>query len=153
MVTRLKTPKNETVIMPNSNILATDVVNYTQAAKAEGMILHTTVGIGYDTPWRQVEAMLLEAVARTDGLESEPPPFVLQTALGDFAVQYQVNAYWDGERGLPKVRSGLHANIQDVFNEHGVQIMSPAYVDDPDTPKLVSPENWYEAPARKPEGG
>jgi small-conductance mechanosensitive channel len=153
MVTRLRTAKNEKVIMPNSNVLATDVINYTQAAKTEGMILHTTVGIGYDTPWRQVEAMLLEAVSRTNGLQTDPPPFVLQTALGDFAVPYQVNAYWDGELGLPKIRSDLHANIQDVFNEHGVQIMSPAYETDPDTPKLVPPEKWYEAPATRPQEG
>lgn len=153
MITRLRTAKNERVIIPNSNVLATDVVNYTQAVKKDGMILHTSVGIGYDTPWRQVEAMLLEAVARTDSLESEPPPFVLQTALGDFAVQYQVNAFWDGSANLPKIRSDLHANIQDVFNENGVQIMSPAYETDPDTPKLVPPEKWYEAPALKPEQG
>jgi len=150
MVTRLRTAKNESVILPNSNILGTDVVNYSQAAKKDGLIVHSTVGIGYDTPWRQVEAMLLEAVSRTDGLKSEPPPFVLQEALGDFAVQYQINAYWNGERLLPRIRSDLHAHIQDVFNEHGVQIMSPAYEADPETPKVVPPEKWYEAPAKKP---
>jgi small-conductance mechanosensitive channel len=151
MVTRLRTPKNEKVILPNSNILATDVVNYSQAVKAEGLIVHSTVGIGYDTPWRQVEAMLLEAVARTEGLQSEPAPFVLQEALGDFAVQYQINAYWDGGRSLPRIRSDLHAHIQDVFNENGVQIMSPAYEADPEQPKVVPPDRWFEAPARKPE--
>ncbi len=151
MVTRLRTPKNEKVILPNSNILSTDVINYTQAAKSEGLIVHSTVGIGYDTPWRQVEAMLLEAVSRTEGLQSDPSPFVLQEALGDFAVQYQVNAYWGGGRSLPRIRSDLHAHIQDVFNENGVQIMSPAYEADPEQPKVVPPERWFEAPAQKPE--
>lgn len=150
MVTRLRTAKNEKVILPNSNVLATDVINYTQAAKADGLIVHSTIGIGYDTPWRQVEAMLLEAVSRTEGLQSDPPPFVLQDALGDFAVQYQVNAYWGGDSSLWKIRSDLHANIQDVFNENGVQIMSPAYEADPEQPKVVPPERWFEAPARKP---
>jgi len=152
MVTRLRTPKNESVILPNSNVLSTEVVNFSQLAETEGLIVHSTVGIGYDTPWRQVEAMLVEAASRTEGLKARPAPFVLQTKLGDFAVDYQINAYWSGQGSLPKIKSDLHANIQDVFNEHGVQIMSPAYEQDPETPKIVPPEKWYEAPAKKPEG-
>jgi len=151
MVTRVRTPKNEMVVLPNSHILSTEVVNYSQLARGDGVVLHSTVGIGYDTPWRQVEAMLLEAVSRTDGLKSTPPPFVLQTSLGDFAVNYQVNAYCTDASRMPALYSALHANIQDVFNEHGVQIMSPAYEADPESPKIVPPERWYEAPARKPE--
>lgn len=151
MVTRLRTAKNESVILPNSNVLNTEVVNYSQLADTEGLVLHSTVGIGYDAPWRQVEALLLEAASRTEGLKDDPPPHVLQTRLGDFAVDYQVNAYWNGRGGLLKIRSDLHANIQDVFNEHGVQIMSPAYENDPQSPKVVPPEKWYEAPAKKPD--
>jgi small-conductance mechanosensitive channel len=151
MVTKLRTPKNETVILPNSNVLNTEVVNYSQLQEAEGLILHSTVGIGYDTPWRQIEAMLLEAASRTEGLRAEPPPFVLQNKLGDFAVEYQINAYWTGQGNLPKIRSDLHAHIQDAFNEHGVQIMSPAYESDPESPKVVPPAKWYEAPAKQPE--
>jgi len=151
MVTRVRTPKNEMVVLPNSNILSTEVVNYSQLARGDGVVMHSTVGIGYDTPWRQVEALLLEAVSRTDGLKSNPPPFVLQTSLGDFAVNYQVNAYCDDPGRMPALYSSLHANIQDVFNEHGVQIMSPAYEADPESPKIVPPERWYEAPAHKPE--
>jgi small-conductance mechanosensitive channel len=150
MVTRLRTAKNESVILPNSTILNTEVTNYSQHAQTQGLILHSMVGIGYDAPWRQVEAMLLEAAARTEGLKTEPPPFVLQKALGDFAVQYEINGYWQGSGSLLAVYSQLHANIQDVFNEHGVQIMSPAYEDDPEAPKVVPPEKWYEAPAKKP---
>jgi len=151
MVTRVRTPKNEYVILPNSNILNTDVVNYTQMAEKEGLILHTEVGIGYDTPWRQVEAMLLMAADRTEHLLKDPPPFVLQKSLGDFAVIYELNAYSKHEKRMPRTYSQLHAHIQDIFNEHGVQIMSPAYEADPDTPKLVPPDKWYEAPARKSE--
>ena len=152
MATRLRTAKNESVILPNSTILNTEVTNYSQQAQTEGLVIHSMVGIGYDAPWRQVEAMLLEAAARTEGVKTEPPPFVLQRALGDFAVQYEINGYWDGSGSLLKLYSRLHANIQDVFNEHGVQIMSPAYEADPAAPKLVPPEKWYEAPAKKPEG-
>lgn len=151
MVTRVRTPKNERVFLPNSNVLTTEVVNYSQIAREEGVVLHSTIGIGYDTPWRQVEAMLLEAAARTEGLKEDPPPFVLQTRLGDFAVHYEINAYTSEAQRMPALYSALHANIQDVFNEYGVQIMSPAYENDPQTLKVVPPEKWYEAPARQPE--
>jgi small-conductance mechanosensitive channel len=149
MVTRLRTAKNESVILPNATIVNTEVTNYSQQAHTQGLVIHSTVGIGYDTPWRQVEAILLEAAARTAGLKPEPPPFVLQRALGDFAVQYEINAYWQGGGSLLTVYSRLHANILDVFNEHGVQIMSPAYEGDPEAPKVVPPEKWYQAPAKK----
>ena len=151
MTTRVRTPKNEIVIIPNSNILNTDVINYSQLAKTEGLLLHTTVGIGYDTPWRQVEAMLIKAAGRTEGLNTEPPPFVLQTSMGDFSVEYQINAYCSEVSNLQQIYSDLHAHIQDVFNEYGVQIMSPAYVADPETAKLVPPEQWHKDPAFKPE--
>jgi small-conductance mechanosensitive channel len=151
MTTRVRTPKNEIVVIPNSKILTMDVVNYSQLAHTEGLLLHTTVGIGYDSPWRQVEAMLTEAARRTTGLDREPPPFVLQLSLGDFAVQYQINAFCKDVSNLPKIYSDLHANIQDVFNENGVQIMSPAYVADPAEAKVVPPEKWYSEPAKLPE--
>lgn len=140
MITRVRTPKNEIVVIPNSNIMSSDVINYSQLAKTEGLLLHTKVGIGYDTPWRQVEAMLIEAAGRTNGVDKERTPFVLQSSLGDFSVEYQINAYCKEVRNLQRIYSELHANIQDVFNENGVQIMSPAYVADPETPKLVPPE-------------
>jgi small-conductance mechanosensitive channel len=93
--------------------------------------------------------MLVEAAARTDGLLDEPPPFVLQKSLGDFAVNYEINAYCNEANRIPALYSALHANIQDVFNENGVQIMSPAYIADPAEPKVVPPEKWFEAPAKK----
>ena len=94
-VTHLRSPKNEEVVMPNSVLLGSHVVNYSALARTRGLILHTTVGIGYETPWRQVEAMLLEAAERTPGLLREPKPFVLQKSLGDFCVVYEVNVYCD----------------------------------------------------------
>ena len=150
MVTRVRTAKNEIVVIPNSNILNTDVTNYSTMAREEKLILHTEVGIGYDTPWRQVEAMLLEAATRTEGLLSEPGPFVLQKSLGDYAVIYELNAYSNDDKHIPAHYSALHANIQDVFNEYGVQIMSPSYEHDPDEPKVVPREKWYPAPAKPP---
>ena len=147
LTTFLRSPKNERVVIPNSLILNGDVVNFTALARESGLILHTIVGIGYETPWRQVEAMLLEAAARTPGLLKEPAPFVLQKALGGFAVDYEINAYCDDTRGLLLLYTALHRNILDVFNEYGVQIMTPAYEGDPEQPKVVARENWYLAPA------
>jgi small-conductance mechanosensitive channel len=151
--THVRTPKNEEVVIPNSSILNGEVTNYSTLARADGLILHTTVGIGYEVPWRQVEAMLLEAASRTPGLVADPPPFVLQLGLGDFAVSYQLNVRTRDAAAMLTTRSALHRNILDVFNEHGVQIMTPAYEGDPETPKVVPPENWYVAPATPPAGG
>jgi small-conductance mechanosensitive channel len=151
MVTHLRTLKNEEVVVPNSSILSSEVVNYSTLAQQRGLILHTTVGIGYETPWRQVEAMLVEAAGRTPGLLREPPPFVLQTALGDFCVTYEINVYCDTPHVMALLYTELHRNILDVFNEYGVQIMTPSYEADPAEPKLVPKEQWYAAPARPSE--
>lgn len=152
MVTRLRTVKNEEVVVPNSLILSGHVVNYSTLARQQGLVLHTTVGIGYETPWRQVEAMLLVAAERTPGLKKDPPPFVLQQALGDFAVTYEINAYCDDPRAMGRLYTALHRNILDVFNEHEVQIMTPNYESDPEQPKLVPRDQWFPAPAA-PENG
>jgi small-conductance mechanosensitive channel len=146
LVTRLRTIKNEEVVLPNSMILTGHVTNYSTLARTSGLILHTTVGIGYDTPWRQVEAMLLMAASRTPGVPAEPPPFVLQTRLGDFAVTYELNVYCDDAQAMAARYSALHRNVQDVFNEHGVQIMTPAYENDPAQPKVAPRDQWYVDP-------
>ena len=151
MVTRLRTVKNEEVVVPNSTILGNSVVNYTTLAKSRGLILHTTVGIGYETPWRQVEGMLKLAADRTPGLFKEPAPFVLQKALGDFCVTYEINVYCDTPQAMARLYTELHRNILDVFNEYGVQIMTPAYEGDPDQPKVVPKDQWFLAPAPPPE--
>jgi small-conductance mechanosensitive channel len=147
LVTHLRTPKNEEVVVPNSVVLQSHIVNYSKLAKSPGLILHTTVGIGYETPWRQVEAMLLLAAKRTDGVLQDPHPFVLEKSLGDFAVTYELNVYVDGAQHIPQRYAALHRNILDVFNEHGVQIMTPAYEGDPEQPKVVPKDLWYSAPA------
>lgn len=146
-VTHLRTVKNEEVIVPNSAILAGHVVNYSSFAREHGLILHTTVGIGYEVPWRQVHAMLLRAAEQTSDILREPCPFVLQKSLGDFAVTYELNVYVDTPQDMPKIYSELHRNILDTFNEYGVQIMTPAYEGDPDQPKIVPKEKWFEFPA------
>ena len=152
LVTHLRTAKNEEIVVPNSVVLQSHIVNYSKLAKNPGLILHTTVGIGYETPWRQVEGMLLLAAERTDGVLQDPRPFVLEKSLGDFAVTYELNVYVDGAQHIPQRYAALHRNILDVFNEHGVQIMTPAYEGDPEQPKLVPKEQWYAAPARRLAG-
>ena len=147
-VTHLRTVKNEEVIIPNSSILNNEVVNYSSLARRLGLILHTQVGIGYETPWRQVEAMLLIAAERTPGFLKEPPPFVRQLALGDFAVTYEINGHCDNAQAMGQIYTALHRNILDVFNEHGVQIMTPAYEGDPETPKVVPKDQWHATPAK-----
>jgi small-conductance mechanosensitive channel len=146
-VTHLKTFKNEEVIVPNSSILNSEVINYSTLARTTGLILHTTVGIGYETPWRQVEAMLLEAARRTAGLKQEPAAFVRELALGDFCVTYELNAYCGDALAMNALYAAMHRNILDVFNEYGVQIMTPAYEGDPPEPKLVPKDKWFTPPA------
>lgn len=146
-VTHLRSLKNEEVIVPNSLILNSKVVNYSSLAGRGGLILHTTVGIGYDVGWRKVEGLLLLAARRTGGLLSDPEPFVLQKSLGDFAVTYELNVYCSEAQSMARVYTALHASILDVFNEHGVQIMTPAYEGDPPEPKLAPRDQWAVAPA------
>ena len=147
-VTHVRSVKNEEIVVPNSSLLNSNVVNYSALARTRGLILHTTVGIGYETPWRQVEAMLLLAAERTAGLLREPAPFVLQKSLGDFCVVYEINVYCNAPAEMARLYTSLHQNILDVFNEYGVQIMTPAYEGDPEQPKVVPKDQWWSAPAR-----
>jgi small-conductance mechanosensitive channel len=150
LVTHLRTIKNEELIVPNSTILNTEVINFSSIARERGLILHATVGIGYETPWRQVEAMLVEAATRTPGVRLQPEPFVLQTLLGDFCVNYEINVYCDTPQVMEIIYADLHRNILDVFNEYNVQIMTPSYRFDPPEPKVVPRDQWYAAPAKPP---
>jgi small-conductance mechanosensitive channel len=147
-VTHLKTIKNEDIIVPNSMIVNSHVINYSSFAREKGLILHTTVTIGYDTPWRQVHALLLMGAERTSGVLREPPPFILQKSLDDFYVTYELNVYTDKPLEMIEIYSELHQNVQDAFNEYEVQIMSPSYRFDPDRPKVVPKEKWYAPPAK-----
>jgi len=149
MVTHLSSIKNEELVVPNSLILNSNVINYTSLARERGLILHTTVGIGYETPWRQVEAMLLMAAQRTTGLLREPPPFVLQQSLGDYAVTYQLNVFCDKPGEMFRLYTELHRNVLDVFNEYNVQIMTPSYIADPPQPKVVPRGLWFAQPAEE----
>lgn len=142
MVTRLRSVKNEEIVIPNSIMLSSSLTNFSVRAKTMGLIIHTTVGIGYETPWRQVEAMLKEAADRTEGLLKDPPPFVLQKELGDFAIVYEINAYCNDVNKMYLYYNALHQNILDLFNENNIQIMTPAYEGDPETPKVVPIEQW-----------
>jgi small-conductance mechanosensitive channel len=149
-VTHLRSVKNEEITVPNSTILNSTVTNFSRLARERGLILHTIVGVGYEAPWRQVEAMLLEAAARTPGLLREPAPFVLQRSLDDFAVKYELNVYCDKPQESLNLYAALHRNILDLFNEHGVQIMTPAYESDPESLKVVPKDQWYAPPAEPP---
>jgi small-conductance mechanosensitive channel len=151
MVTHMRSVKNEELVIPNSLILSSNVINYSSLGRKHGLILHTAVGIGYETPWRQVEAMLLMAAERTPGLLSEPAPFVLQLALNDFAVTYELNVYCDKPGEMDRLYTQLHRYVLDVFNEYSVQIMTPAYIADPTEPKLVPSGQWFAKPAEPAE--
>ena len=142
LVTRLRSVKNEEIIIPNSVLLNSNIINFNTRANDLGVIIHTTVGIGYETPWRQVDAMLKLAADRTKGLMKQPEPFVLKQSLGDFAVNYEINAYCNDISRMHIFYTELHQNILDVFNENNVQIMTPAYEGDPEIPKVVPKDQW-----------
>lgn len=126
-VTRIRTPKNEVVTIPNSFIMSSHTVNYSASARQYGLIIHTTVTIGYDVPWRQVHQLLINAARSTEGVMADPKPFVLETELQDYYPCYQLNAYIKEADKLAQIYSDLHQQIQDTFNEAGVEIMSPHY--------------------------
>ncbi len=147
--TRIRTGLGEELTMPSSLIIGNITRNYSRTVQGAGYILDVNVTIGYDAPWRQVHAMLVEAANRTSGVLHDPPPQVFQTALSDFYPQYRLvcQAIPTGPSPRAEVMSALHENIQDVFNEYGVQIMSPHYLGDPDQPKIVPKDMWAPAPA------
>lgn len=142
--TKIRTNKDEEVTLPNGVVVGQTTKNYSRLAMERGVVLYTSVTIGYDVPWRQVHAMLLAAAERTSGLRADPPPFVLQTALSDWYVEYQLNARLGEPHRRMRVLSELHANIQDVFYENGVEILSPHYEGNHERPAVsnIPPERW-----------
>ena len=136
--TWLRTPFHEEISMPSSKIVSSTIVNHTRLLK-NGLSFSTNMTIGYDTPWRQVHEMLKEAASRTSGVTQEPPPIITQGALQDFYVQYKLSVVFADPKKRHETITELLGNIQDVFNENSVQIMSPHYVSDPTTPKVVPP--------------
>jgi small-conductance mechanosensitive channel len=127
LVTRLKTIKNEVITIPNSSILTGNTTNFTVLSKTDGLIIHTTLTIGYDVPWNDVHEALIDAALKTKMILKKPKPFVQQTCLDDFYVEYQLNAYINEASKQAAIYSQLHQHIQDVFNEKGIEILSPHY--------------------------
>jgi len=157
LATHIRTIKNEDITIPNSIVLSSAVTNYSRIARTRGLILHTSVTIGYDAPWRRIHELLTEAALATPGVLHDPRPFVWQTALNDFYVTYEINAYTDTPRDMIDIYAALHARIQDTFFAAGVEIMSPHYTSLRDGNTVAIPEGLrspgYRAPAFRVEDG
>jgi small-conductance mechanosensitive channel len=149
VTTRIETLRREEINIPNAVIATSVTRNYSRLAAEGGIWIATKVTIGYDTPWRQVHALLESAAERTEGVSKEQAPRVRQTALLDFYVEYTLLMCIADPSQRVVTLDRLHANIQDAFNEHGVQIMSPNYEADPDGPKVVPRDKWFEPPATR----
>lgn len=151
LVTRVRTIKNEIVSIPNSTVMSSHTINYSSEAVDKGLILHTTVTIGYDVPWKDMHKALIDAALKTDLLLKDPEPFVLQTSLDDFYVSYQVNAYTKEPNKQAVIYSQLHQNIQDCCNEAGIEILSPHYRAMRDGNRTTIPADYlpkeYKAPS------
>jgi small-conductance mechanosensitive channel len=145
--TQIRTATGELVTIPSSAIVSGSIRNFTRLGDGPGTQISTSVTIGYDAPWRQVHAMLLEAAKRTSGFCNEPSPFVLQRALNDFYVEYELIGRVDSPLDRPFIMSRLNGNVQDVFNEFGVQIMSPHFVAQPDQPVVLQKHQWFATPS------
>ena len=147
--TKVHTGLGEEVSLPNTVVFSQPIRNFSRLVKDGRFMIHITVTIGYSTPWRQVHTMLMEGARRSQGVATDPAPYVVQTALSDFYVEYRLCA--QSNRDAParraEVISQLHSHVQDVFNENGVQIMSPHYMADPPEPQVVPPGKWASQPA------
>lgn len=142
LVTRIRTLKNELVTIPNSNLMGSQISNYTFSAQKYGIIVHTKITIGYDEPWKKIESLLLKAAEKTDGIKARPKPFVRLTSLDDSYVEYEINAYTDKHKSLPTVYSALRSNILDTLHRGGVEIMSPTiFAHRPDLPLQIPEED------------
>ena len=136
IVTKVMTYKNEEITIPNTQVLNSHVTNYSTQARDKDLILYTTITIGYDTPWTLVHKIMIEAADRSPLINKERKPFVLQTALNDYHISYQLNAFTEHADKIPGVYSELHQNIQQIFAENKIEIMSPGF-----TVLRNSPEN------------
>lgn len=150
LVTRIRTIQNEDITVPNSSVLSGHTINFSTSSQELGLILHTTVTIGYDVPWKLVHQLLQDAALATPGILKTKSPFVLQTSLEDFYVAYQLNAYTDQPSRQARIYSELHQNIQDSFNASGVEILSPHYRAARDGNQVTLPPDYlppnYQAP-------
>ena len=151
LVTRVRTIKNVDVTIPNAMVMGSHIVNFSSSAQAHGLILHTSVTIGYDAPWKTVHQLLLAAAQATQSILKTPAPFVLQTSLDDSYVTYELNAYTDRPNDMVTIYSELLQHIQDTFNEGGIEIMSPHYAALRDGNRTTIPDRYlpktYSPPA------
>lgn len=143
LVTRIRTAQNEIISIPNSSVMNSHTINYSSDAPENGLIIHTTITIGYDTPWKDVHSALIDSALRTELILKEPHPFVLQTSLQDFYVAYEINGYIREANRQGAIYSDLHQNIQDVFNERGIEIMSPHYRSERDGSSSTIPSYYH----------
>lgn len=142
LVTRIRTPKNVDITIPNAMVLNSHIINYSSSASDKGLILHTTVTIGYDVPWKKTHELLISAAMDCENILKEPKPFVLQTSLDDFYVAYELNAYTIQPNSMAAAYSELHSKIQDKFWEAGVEILSPHYGAMRDGNQTTIPEDY-----------
>jgi len=148
--TKIVNVRNEEITIPNSVLISSPIRNFSRLSGAAGALLSAKVTIGYDAPWRQVHALLIEAARRTSAVRATPAPFVYQRALSDFYVEYELFVSIDRPLERIPILSALHANIQDTFNEHGVQIMSPHFFAQPANAVVVPKDQWHAPPAQPP---
>src|SRR3954469_9950741 len=147
--TKVRSIRREEVTIPNAVVVSQTTIDYSRLAESDGVFTGTSLTIGYDAPWRQVHALLSLAARRTPGVRADPQPVVLQESLEDFYVKYTLYVSLQDQQRRAIILDALHASIQDAFNEHGVQIMSPNYVFDPTAPKVVPKSQWFAAPATR----
>ena len=140
-VTRLENTKREIISIPNSMTLTSHIINFSDQAEGTGLILYTSVTIGYDVPWPKVHELLIGAALKTEQIEDKPEPFVLQKSLDDYSVNYQLNATTRDAIGMPRTHSNMNANILDAFNEAGLEIMSPMFMATRDGTELTIPQS------------
>jgi small-conductance mechanosensitive channel len=134
-------------------VLSNQITNFSLAAGEKSLSLSVNAGIGYDTPWRQVEAILLNAARKTRTVRETPAPFVLELSLDSFQVMYELTVFLTGEMRINQVKAELHRNMLDEFNLYGIQILTPQYQAEPVKPALVPQKDWYAAPAKKEDAG
>lgn len=128
LVTRIKTPNNEIITIPNSNVMAAQTVNYSHSARIHGLIIQNTIGVGYNIPWQKVHQMLNEVAERTEHVSKRQKPFITQVSFDDFYVNYQLNVYIKDAKLMARISSDLRQNTQDVFAENNIEMVSPQYI-------------------------
>jgi small-conductance mechanosensitive channel len=149
-VTRIKTPKNEIVTIPNSFIMSSHTINYSSSARNYGLILHTDVGFGFDVHWKTAHDILIQAALATPGVMAEPVPFVLEVSFYDTGVNYQINVFIKDADQINKIYSDLHHLIQEHANAAGVEMVVPLYVANRNGSEMVIPNEYKKMQEKKP---